>query len=284
MNLYSARFSASHPLARLVIAATALGALLMTTATQAQGPSTPKAAAGIDWQLIEPANSPAFEIARTETTIGQFKRYVQANPLITLAEQRGGGEVFEGGWTRMPGWTWRTPMGPSTQVSDNEPAVHITYTEAQGFCKWAGGALPTDQQWVQAAYTETRTQPPAGWTRTTTYPYPTGNSPEGAQCLGDCGAEVSKRAIRHGARLSRGEGHASAGTTKPGVNGLFDMGANAWEWVDEPAGNTTGEKRTRGGSWWYGAPQMRADYLQSKPQSTTVVYIGFRCVRAVSSR
>jgi sulfatase modifying factor 1 len=58
------------------------------------------------------------------------------------------------------------------------------------------------------------------------------------------------------------------------------MGANAWEWVDEPAGATgDAERRTRGGSWWYGAGPMRDDHRQSKPASTAVVYIGFRCAR-----
>ena len=32
-------------------------------------------------------------------------------------------------------------------------------------------------------------------------------------------------------RLTRGLGHVAAGTTVPGVNGLFDMGGNVWEWV-----------------------------------------------------
>ena len=86
--------------------------------------------------------------------------------------------------------------------------------------------------------------------------------------------------MKHGARLWRGAGHALAGSTPAGVNGLHDMGGNAWEWVDEPrgAGGNT-ERRTRGGSWWYGAAQMRADHLQSKPADTAVVYIGFRCAR-----
>lgn len=86
--------------------------------------------------------------------------------------------------------------------------------------------------------------------------------------------------MKHGATLWRGAGHALAGSTPAGVNGLHDMGGNAWEWVDEPrgaSGNT--ERRTRGGSWWYGAVQMRADHLQSKPADTAVVYIGFRCMR-----
>jgi formylglycine-generating enzyme required for sulfatase activity len=60
------------------------------------------------------------------------------------------------------------------------------------------------------------------------------------------------------------------------------MGGNAWEWVDEPQSSDAAdagqaERRTRGGSWWYGSAQMQADHLQSKPADTAVVYIGFRC-------
>ena len=80
--------------------------------------------------------------------------------------------------------------------------------------------------------------------------------------------------------MLRGHGHAAAGSTPAGVNGLHEMGGNVWEWVDEPRGATgPGERRARGSSWSYGAAQMRAEHLQSKPASTAVVYIGFRCAR-----
>ncbi len=54
------------------------------------------------------------------------------------------------------------------------------------------------------------------------------------------------------------------------------MGANVWEWVET---EDQAQKRTRGGSWWYGAAQMRADNEAAKPRDMTVVYIGFRCVK-----
>ena len=246
-----------------------------SSATQsATNPTANPAAnpAGIDWQAID-----GWHIALTETTIGQFRRFVRATGLVTRAERAGGGEVYEAGWTRKPGWHWAAPYG--SPGADDEPAVHVDFHEAQAFCRWAGGRLPSDREWVRAAYTETRAAPPPPFERGRSYPYPSGDSPASAQCLGDCpGAQA--RAVRHGATLLRGHGHARAGANAAGVNGLHDMGANAWEWVDEPAGaGGEAERRTRGGSWWYGAAQMRAEHLQGKPAGTTVVYIGFRCAR-----
>jgi formylglycine-generating enzyme len=252
-----------------VLAGALLLVVLIPNAAHAQ-----RDPAGIDWQALG-----EFSIARTETTIGQFRRFVDASRMVTRAEQDGGGEVYEAGWVKKNGWTWRTPFGGGT-AHDDEPAVHVTFDEAQAFCRWAGGRLPTDEEWVRAAYTESRESPSAPFARGRTYPFPTGASPEGAQCLGDCGPAAKRRAVNHGARLWRGDGHARVTATPAGVNGLHDMGGNVWEWVDEPRGaGGNAERRTRGGSWWYGAAQMRASHLQGKPADTAVVYIGFRCVR-----
>jgi formylglycine-generating enzyme required for sulfatase activity len=261
---------------RIAIAAIALALLGASPRPASTADAVP---AGLDWVRVG-----AFSIARTETTVAQFARYVQATGTVTQAERAGGGQVYEAGWTRKPGWTWRTPFGNSRTAAGDEPAVHVSFHEAQAFCRWAGGRLPSDAEWVSAGYTEQRSAPPAPFASGRRYAFPSGDTPAGAQCLGDCGAGADARAVRHGAQLWRGTGHAAAGSTPAGVNGLFDMGGNVWEWVDEPAdadrnGPNNSERRTRGGSWWYGAAQMRADHLQSKPADTAVVYIGFRCAR-----
>ena len=212
-----------------------------------------------------------FAIDRTEVSVGQFRTFVQQTGFVSQAEERGGGLVYESGWTQKPGWTWSSPFG--TPADDDEPAVHVTYDEAAAYCAWAGKRLPTDQEWAKAAFTEMRPDPPAPFQTGQTYEYPTGTSPVGANCLEDCGPTP---AIDYSARLNRGTGPAPVGKTKVGVNGLFDMGANVWEWTDD-GGDV--EKRTRGGSWWYGAFRMRADDRATKPRDMAVVYIGFRCVR-----
>ncbi len=262
-------------LAALAWAGVAAWAQLMLAGSAAAQPNP----AGIDWQPL-----PGLQIARTETTVGQFRRFAQATGFTSQAERAGGGQVYAAGWVQQAGWTWRRPFGGAQDAHADEPAVHLSFDEAQAFCGWAGGRLPSDAEWLRAAYTEQRNPAPAPWRTGSTYAYPSGDSPLGAQCLADCGPAAQARAIRHGAALSRGHGHARAGSTPAGVNGLHDMGGNAWEWVDEPASSGqrsagSAERRTRGGSWWYGAAQMRADHLQSKPADTSVVYIGFRCVR-----
>ena len=248
---------------------------LLGVAIAAQGRPGDANPAGIEWVSIG-----GFEIARTETTVAQFRRFVKATGTITQAERDGGGEVYEAGWVRKPGWNWAAPFGASHQPADDEPAVHVTFDEAQAFCRWSGGRLPTDAEWRSAAYTEQRARPSPPFERGRTYRYPNGDTPTGAQCLDDCGEAARERAVAHGERLWRGYGHARVSATPAGVNGLHDMGGNAWEWVNEPVGAAAGaQRRTRGGSWWYGAAQMVAEHRQYKPPGTAVVYIGFRCAR-----
>ena len=198
-----------------------------------------------------------LQIDRTEVTIGQFARHVQATGVRTRAEQEGGGFEYVAGWQRRPGWTWRQPDG--VPASAELPAVHLTHAEAAAYCRWAGGRLPTAAEWRRAAFTEPRAAPPAPWVRGKTYPWPTGESPQGANTSDP---DPWPRA-------------APVTQTAAGVNGLHAMGANVWEWAADARGS---ERQTLGGSWWYPAGQMKAEVEAWKPADFYAVYIGFRCV------
>ncbi len=193
-----------------------------------------------------------FSIDATEVTIGQFRAFAAARGLKTAAETAGGGFEFVGGWTRRDGWTWQSPFG--SPGAETEPAVHVAWSEARDYCAAAGGRLPTFAEWKQAAYVETRDRPAAGFEKGRTYAYPVGDLPEGMN--------VSARR------------HVPVGTTKAGVNGLYDMGGNAWEWLADRRGD---DALTAGGSWWYGPAQTQASGAQWKAADFYAVYIGFRC-------
>ncbi len=199
----------------------------------------------------------SWAMDRTEVTIGQFERYARATGTVTRAEKEGGGFEYGAGWERRPGWSWRKPDGVAPASADL-PAVHLDFAEAQAYCRWAGGRLPTGAEWQKAGFTELRESPPAPWVKGRTYPWSTGDSPQGANTSDP---DPWPRA-------------APAGATRAGVNGLFDMGANVWEWTTDARGN---ERRTVGSSWWYGAFNMKADVQAYKPADFYAVYIGFRC-------
>jgi formylglycine-generating enzyme required for sulfatase activity len=258
----------------LSVGAILLFTVLYSTASQAQ-PNP----AGIDWQQVTHPTTGTFKMARTETTVAQFRQFASTKNFQTTAEKSGGGLIYESGWQRKPGWSWQAPYGKP--ANDDEPVAYVSYDEAQQFCQWAGAQLPTDAQWLVAAYTETRPAPLKPFESGKTYPFPTGDSPVGANCLEGCGARTES--VVGDAKLSRGFGHAKVRTTLSGVNGLFDMGANLWEWVNEPIINDRAAedamRRTRGGSWWYTPTQMQASYVENKPGDLTVAYIGFRCAR-----
>ena len=225
--------------------------------------------------INHPAVANGLRMDKTEISIAAFAEFVAATGIRTTAE-RDGGMVYEAGWVTKPGWNWRTPYG--MPAAPDEPAVHITFDEAASYCRWRGQRLPTRVEWIDAGYTERRRHPAAGFVTGTTYHYPTGDTPAGAHCLDDCAVPAGQPINpAYQKVLLRGAGHLPVGRTRDGVNGLFDMGANVWEWASLGDGQ---QQATLGGSWWYGARQMQADYGATKPRDMAAVYIGFRCLTA----
>ena len=130
--------------------------------------------------------------------------------------------------------------------------------------------LPT-KRWVEAGYTEKseanrrlHNQPDA--------PISTGDVSRGTSCLSDCDAEtllVDKKK-NYRLKLNRGLGHAPVGVSKQGVNGLYDMGANVWEWAK--LSSDSRHQATMGGSWWYG--NSNAWQITAQPsQNTWLLFI-----------
>lgn len=193
-----------------------------------------------------------FWIDRTEVTIAQFRAFAQSSGMTTAAERSGGGYEYGAGWEQRPGWTYLSPFG--APGADDEPAVHVTWEEASAFCRASGGRLPTYEEWRTAAYSETRSEPGTDYETGRTYLYPVGDTPDGMN--------------------NNRERHVAVGTTKAGVNGLYDMGANVWEWLADTRGN---DALTAGGSWWYGPENSQDGRAQWKPANFYALYVGFRC-------
>jgi len=207
---------------------------------------------------------------QSEMTIKDVQIFATATGFISQAEKNGGGLSYEAGFVKKPGWNWKTPYGVT--ANDQEPAVHLNQNEAEKICRYFGKRLPTDDEWTSAAFLEQRLNPPTGFIKGQRYPYPGGSNPWNAHCLSGCG---NYQGLAPTGALNRGTGHVLTKTTKPGVNGLFDMGGNVWEWTST---QRNGGYITRGASWWYGPERQQESDVESKSGDIAVVYIGFRCV------
>ena len=169
------------------------------------------------------------------------------------------------------------------------PIVFINWKNAQAYCAWADGRLPTEAEWEKAARSGLKGKR-----------YPWGDSPPVCQMGAENGAQHRSCGVTSTTKndydftLKPIGGTASVGNFSANGYGLYDMSGNVWEWVSDwydsdyytnspgnnPSGPSFGNYRVmRGGSWLRSYNLLRsADRNRGNPTSTSN-NVGFRCVR-----
>jgi formylglycine-generating enzyme len=189
-----------------------------------------------------------FWIDETPVTNRQFARFVEATGHVTLVEvapdpadypgldpdfalagslvfQKTAGPVdmedFSRWWTFRPGADWRHPSGPDSSIFalEDHPVVHVAYSDAQAFARWAGKALPTEAEWEFAARGGSDTE----------YAWGEELAPGGAML-----ANYWQGLFPFANTMLDGfEGTSPVRRFPPNGFALYDMIGNVWEWTSD---------------------------------------------------
>ena len=209
---------------------------------------------GLGEKVLIPAtgDTPAYRIDRTEVSVGDFEEFETA-----------GGYTLNAHWSA-EGLAWRSqnPKGAGatqrrSERENNHPVVAISFYEAEAYCAWKGGKLPSNAQWTRAVCAST--------------PFPWGAS-----------QQVPAVWFRDGKH-----GRIESVSTQPvdeehpslaGPKGLIHGAGNVWEWTRDLAIEGQPYRTLRGGSYANLPSYCRCDARTPALPSDTRLTTGIRCV------
>jgi formylglycine-generating enzyme required for sulfatase activity len=231
-----------------------------------------------------------FYLAETETTVGQWKKFVEATSYKTEAERGDGGYTLAPGgaaWQRDPAASWKSPM-PALQavVDDRCPVTQVSWNDAVAFCRQFDYRLPTEAEWEYACRAGT-----AG-------DYWWGDGEALGKGKGNFGDAAAKGKFAAWTGFSFHDGQVFLAPVKSfDVNpwGFADMLGNVWEWcadgydrrfyaqgVEEDPMQSDGIYRVlRGGAWCAGPGISRSATRNANGPSLRFDFAGFRPAKEI---
>jgi sulfatase modifying factor 1 len=226
------------------------------------GPFVRGSTRALDERPVETRRLRRFAIDRTEVTRGMYARCVAARRCKPVAGDRDGDPRRV---PKPPHDAARPPEpGGSARDLAAEPQLPVTgvsWHDARAYCAFAGGRLPTEDEWEKAARGDDGREFPWG---------------EGADCARANWGNFEGEGPCAGKNPGRPTpvGQYAAGASPFGV---MDLGGNVWEWVDAAYEDEPGRKVVRGGSCCSYFVEPRAANRNAWAAEHRDGDLGFRC-------
>jgi formylglycine-generating enzyme required for sulfatase activity len=245
-----------------------------------------------------PATIANFRLDNYEITVGRFRKFVAAySQTMASGVGKNPNNPNDTGWKSA--WNANLPTDPAalkvalkchptyqtwtdtagSAAAESLPINCITWFEAQAFCIWDGGRLPTYAEWNYAE---------VGGTAQRTYPW--GASAPDCSHANFFGASGGTDYC-----VSPGTGAVnrvgSESTAGDGFYGQSDLAGNLWDWTQDDEGaymtpcdncaNTTADinRIIGGGGFTDHAPNLAAGNRLNTAPSNRVQDVGARCAR-----
>lgn len=236
-----------------------------------------------------------FALSQTEITVGEFERFVDATGYVTDAERTRSSKIYREGSGRVDtqrGVTWRMDY-LGEEADPNLPVIHVSWNDANAYAQWLARRsgrpyrLPSEAEFEYSLRGGTQTR----------YWWGDESPKDATENVTGSGDQFSD-GRRWTVAFDRYEdgfwGPAPVGSLRTNPFGLYDMGGNVMEWIDDcwhdsyvraPGDGTAWvnpgcERRMIRGASWSSTPAMsRSAFRLSSTDESTDARVGFRVAR-----